>query len=344
MNSLASDSGILLIDKPSGLTSQDCLTSLKKAGLHHAKLGHAGTLDPFATGLLIVLINDATRLSDLFLHGDKVYSGLAQFGTQTATADWTGETIAQTPHRPLRHDLDHIVRHWNQSSYVQVAPNYSAKKMDGTKLVDRARRGQALPDELRPRDARTIHAFSWLTPDSAADTPTTPSLALDSASFRAHTSSGTYIRTLMEDIATGLGTLANLKSLCREMSGEFSLQDASPLSSACDWIAQANKASSSSWSLFPSFRTVEQALRHLPRMSLSEAQCTALYQGRSSVEHYLLRSYDELQHAHPHMSEWCRVETTHEIVALCRQAPQAEHFEIRRIRFPKPPRLRVQTS
>jgi tRNA pseudouridine55 synthase len=207
--------GVLCVDKPTGMTSNDVLNRLKRI-LPRTKMGHGGTLDPFATGVLPVFLNRATRLARYFLHADKVYEGTVRFGWATDTYDRDGQPDgpSQTPNFTPVMLLEWVTRF--QGDIRQTPPIYSSLKWKGKPLYSYARRGVDAP---LPERTVTIHQFDileWREP------------FMD---FHIHCSSGTYIRSIGHDLGLLAGCGAHLTELRRIRSGPFSLADAVTLDS-----------------------------------------------------------------------------------------------------------------
>jgi len=205
---LHSNSGIFLLDKPAGISSFRALDSLKRA-LDTSKVGHTGTLDPFATGLLIALSGKLTKAAYLFSDMDKGYETVIRFGTETDTLDVRGRVVDRGPIPPYN-DIERAV-----GSYIgtitQIPPAFSAVKISGSRSYRLARKG--LKAEIPAREVR-IHSFrilDWSPPN-----------------LRAYIgcSSGTYIRSLSRDIGIACGSKAFCYSLRRVSIGPFSVQDA----------------------------------------------------------------------------------------------------------------------
>lgn len=200
--------GFISINKPEGMTSFDVVSKVRK--LLHAKVGHSGTLDPMATGVLIIAINKATKAINYIGVEDKVYECTCQLGLKTDTGDVTGSTIEKMA-IPQVNEQD-ILSVFNKmvGKTRQRVPMYSAKKVDGKKLYEYARKNieveQQYTDieifklELLHFDSQTIH-------------------------FRAHVSNGTYIRTLCEDLSFALGTVGTMASLNRIQVGPFKIEN-----------------------------------------------------------------------------------------------------------------------
>lgn len=200
--------GILLVNKPVGLTSHDVVHRVKKK-LNLAKVGHTGTLDPFATGLLILLVGKATRLAFLFDDLDKTYEGTIVFGKLYDTDDITGQVINE---KTADFGLDDIKEAMKDfvPSYEQLPPTYSAVKQGGIKAYEAARRGKAL--ELTKRRVY-IHSFD------------VKQFKKDLL-FTAKVSKGTYMRSLARDLGEKLGTYGALSTLNRSHIGDFVVNDA----------------------------------------------------------------------------------------------------------------------
>lgn len=219
--------GFLLVNKPSGMTSRACVNHIariikKKYGC--IKIGHTGTLDCFAQGLLIIGISRiATREIDQILTLDKQYIASAQLGYLTDTLDYTGNIIKQdaTMLSCSMHDMQDAINSFG-NAYVQVPPVYSALKHDGRRLSAYARSNNISLDELQAialQKSRAVQLYDLSL------------LSFDVPVFtcRAHVSHGTYIRTLVDDIAKKVGTHATTQSLIRIAIGPFFLADAKPL-------------------------------------------------------------------------------------------------------------------
>lgn len=205
--------GILLIDKPSGCTSHDVVDRVRHK-LHIRKVGHAGTLDPNATGLLIILVGRATKVSQYLMSLDKVYEGTITLGTITDSYDSEGEVIEERPVPDLTEDEVRKVLASFIGDQYQLPPMFSAKKIEGVPLYKLARKGKVV--EREPRFIR-ISGIELL------------EMNLPEISFRVACSKGTYVRTLAYDIGEKIGCGAHLSALCRLASDRFRIEDAIPL-------------------------------------------------------------------------------------------------------------------
>jgi tRNA pseudouridine55 synthase len=202
---------MLLVDKPGGITSHDAVALVRRA-FGTRKVGHAGTLDPMATGLLLMGLGRATRLLRFLGDFPKIYEGAALLGVETSTLDADGEVVRRSPvaitEAQLREAMSGLV-----GSIEQVPPAYSAVKVRGRRLYEAARKGETL--EAAPRPV-TVYAFDVL----RFDPP--------SFEFRASCSGGTYVRTLVADVGAELGYGAHLTRLRRTAIGPFRVEDARP--------------------------------------------------------------------------------------------------------------------
>lgn len=210
---------LLLIDKPAYMTSQDCLTVLKQK-LQVKKIGHTGTLDPIATGLMIVLVNEATKLSNFILALDKTYLATMQLFIRTDTGDISGKVLESTSGFKLSEEsIRRVFNAFDNIQYEQVVPLYSAVRKDGQKLYEYAYKNQ--PVELPKRMVR-IKRLKFISYNN------------NFIQFQVTCSKGTYIRALIEDLAAALKTIATMTSLRRIQQSDFSVQDALQLESITD--------------------------------------------------------------------------------------------------------------
>jgi len=204
------DAAVLLIDKPKGITSFDVIRRLRKL-LRVRKIGHAGTLDPMATGLLICLIGRATRWMMHFMAQEKEYEGVMRLGEITPSYDTETEVVERRPWEHLTEaDLERV-RYQFVGEIVQQVPAYSAVKVKGKRLYEQARAGKAVE---RPSRRVQIYAFELLGRDGA------------DVAFRVRCSKGTYIRSLVHDFGQALGCGAHLVELRRTRSGPYCVEQA----------------------------------------------------------------------------------------------------------------------
>ncbi len=202
--------GVLLIDKPFGLTSHDVVARVRRI-FKMKRVGHAGTLDPLATGLLIVLIGKATKLSQYLMSLDKVYEGTIKLGESTTTQDSEGETLSSRPVPELTQaDIEAKAKTFVGDQY-QLPPMYSAIKKDGVPLYKLARKGKTIEREPRFIRISTFDILSYSEP------------LID---IRVHCSKGTYVRTLAHDLGESLECGGHLVALRRTESDRFSIDKA----------------------------------------------------------------------------------------------------------------------
>jgi len=205
--------GVLLVDKPSGMTSHDVVYRLRRK-LQIQRIGHAGTLDPMATGLLIMLIGKATRISQYLISVDKIYEGEITLGSTTNSQDAEGEVMESRPVPPLtEQELRDSMKTFLGDQY-QTPPMFSAIKVGGVPLYKMARQGEEIARE--PRFIR-VAAFELL------------SLNLPKLTFRLDCTKGTYVRTVAHDLGTKLGCGAHLSALRRTGSGKFTIAQCTSL-------------------------------------------------------------------------------------------------------------------
>ena len=203
--------GILIIDKPAGWTSMDVCAKLR--GMFHEKrVGHAGTLDPMATGVLPVFIGRATRAVEFAADSDKEYIAGLRLGVITNTQDATGEILEEREVSVTRSSLEAVLPQFT-GAIEQIPPMYSAIKVGGKKLYELARKGREVERKPRPVTIHALELLGW--PDAAEDFP-----------LRVVCSKGTYVRTLCHDIGQALGCGGCMGSLRRVKAAGFTLADA----------------------------------------------------------------------------------------------------------------------
>ena len=204
--------GIVIVDKPQGWTSQDVTAKLRGV-FQTRRIGHGGTLDPMATGVLPVFVGRATRGVEFFEHADKVYETVLRLGLTTDTEDITGTVLTEQDAFVNGSMVEEALAKF-RGEIMQVPPMYSAIKVNGQKLYDLARKGKEV--ERKPRPV-TIHELTLL------------SMEADGIHLRVHCSKGTYIRTLCKDIGEALGFGGCMAALRRVRAGSYTAEDAIPL-------------------------------------------------------------------------------------------------------------------
>ena len=275
-------SGWLILDKPRGLGSTQGVSAVKRVlrqnGYAKTKVGHGGTLDPLAEGVLPIALGEATKLAGRMLDSDKIYAFTVKFGEETDTLDTEGPVIANSDVRPTLPEVEAVLSRFT-GPIAQVPPAYSALKVDGQRAYDRARAGEAV--ELQAR-AVTIHSLAVraepiAVPHFASDGKDGPStisarMELREITFIAHVSKGTYIRSLARDIAYALGTCGHVTYLRRIKAGRFREEQAISL----DKLEQAAKGAGLEHLLLP----LEAGLDDIPALSLDQTSAQAVRQGR----------------------------------------------------------------
>jgi tRNA pseudouridine55 synthase len=210
--------GFLNVDKPLGLTSHDVVARVRRK-LKMKKVGHAGTLDPLATGVLVICLGRATRLSEYAMASTKSYRAVVHFGIKTATYDAEGEILETHEAGYITRDMVEQILPRFMGDIEQLPPMYSAIKQDGKKLYELARAGQMVERKPRPVRIESLEIKDWASPQFTLDVTC---------------GSGTYIRSLAHDIGDALGVGAYLAGLIRTQSGVFSLDNAVSLSDFLD--------------------------------------------------------------------------------------------------------------
>ena len=285
--------GWIILDKPHGLGSTQAVAAVKRvcrqSGLGKVKVGHGGTLDPLATGVLPIALGEATKLTGRMLDGDKVYAFTVAFGAETDTLDLEGQVIGVSDVRPTLAEVEAVLPRFT-GSIEQVPPAYSAIMVDGTRAYDLARKGEAV--ELKGR-AVTVHEIlplwgrwraesvtegagpaqcpPFVSPAGLPPPPEGEDL-LEQITLTAHVSKGTYIRSLARDIALALGTRGHVTMLRRLKAGPFAIEQAISL----DKLEEVAKGAPLENVLLP----LEAGLVDIPALTLSPEQARAVRQGR----------------------------------------------------------------
>ncbi|MBF9151937.1 tRNA pseudouridine(55) synthase TruB [Novosphingobium jiangmenense] len=284
--------GWIILDKPLGLGSTQGVAAVKRnlrqAGFGKCKVGHGGTLDPLATGVLPIAVGEATKLCGRMLDASKVYAFTVRFGAETDTLDLEGKVVAESEVRPSLQEIEAVLPRFI-GPIAQVPPAYSALMVDGERAYDLARKGEAF--ELKSR-AVTIHSLQFLpepgrgTSEAGGGAPAslTDSVPLhhpadgppppvgEELTLVAHVSKGTYIRSLARDIARALGTVGHVTMLRRLKAGPFEMHQAISL----DKLNEVGQGAPLEHVLLP----LEAGLVDIPALSLDPEQARAVRQGR----------------------------------------------------------------
>lgn len=252
--------GLLLVDKEAGITSHDVVDKFRRC-TKIRRVGHTGTLDPMATGLLVLCVGRATRLQSYLMSTEKVYEGTIRFGWATDSYDASGEPLGE------QHDADVSGIDFDQAlrpflgEIEQVPPAYSAKKVEGVRAYELARKGEA--PRLEPKRV-TVHEFTILEVDGSR------------ARFRVRCSAGTYVRSLAHDLGQSLGFGSHLESLTRTATGGLRLDDAFP---------SADLATADPEAVFrsPHFRLMKDVELPMPAVMVDDSHVRRMQNGQNIV-------------------------------------------------------------
>ena len=282
--------GWIILDKPLGLGSTQAVAAVKRnlraAGFGKVKVGHGGTLDPLATGVLPIALGEATKLAGRMLDASKVYAFTVAFGTETDTLDLEGKVVAESAVRPTWAEVEAVLPRFT-GPIEQVPPTYSALMVEGTRAYDLARKGEDVV--LKARGVE-IYALSPLPfrggaggggcppkaksslVDSPHPNPSPEEEGLQEVTLQAHVSKGTYIRSLARDIARALGTVGHVTMLRRLKAGPFGLEQAISL----DKLNDLSKGAPLENILLP----LEAGLDGIPALNLGPEQASMVRQGQ----------------------------------------------------------------
>lgn len=245
--------GIVIVDKPQGWTSQDVTARLRRV-FGTRRIGHGGTLDPMATGVLPVFVGRATRAVEFFEHAEKTYETVLRLGITTDTEDMTGTVLTEENVSFTEEQLQETLAAF-RGEILQVPPMYSALKVNGQKLCDLARKGKTVERQPRPI---TIHELSLVERGE------------NTLRLRVRCSKGTYIRTLCKDIGEKLGCGGCMESLRRVAAGEYTIDEAVPLQTLLD-TEEPEKY----------LRDVDTMFRNYPAVTLTSNQETRCRNGNA---------------------------------------------------------------
>jgi tRNA pseudouridine55 synthase len=280
--------GWLILDKPLGLGSTQAVGAVKRnlrqAGYGKVKVGHGGTLDPLASGVLPIAIGEATKLAGRMLDASKVYEFTVAFGSETDTLDLEGKVIAQSDVRPTRAALEAVLERF-RGVIDQMPPAFSALKVDGARAFDLARAGEAVELKVRRVVVESLHIghAELVSASIGKFSPASPETQwtlkqvqgdhqLSAVTLEAHVSKGTYIRSLARDIARALETVGHVTHLRRIKAGPFTLEQAISL----DNLNEIGKGVPVEPHLLP----MEAGLDDIPALDLDPEQARAVRQGR----------------------------------------------------------------
>ena len=245
--------GIVIVDKPEGWTSQDVTARLRRV-FNTRRIGHGGTLDPMATGVLPVFVGRATRCVEFFEHAEKTYETALRLGLTTDTEDISGTVLTEQDAFVTKTQVENVLQNF-RGEIMQVPPMYSALKVNGQKLYDLARKGKTVERQPRPI---TIHELTLL------------SMEADGIHLRVRCSKGTYIRTLCKDIGEALGCGGCMAALRRISAGEYTIEESVPLQTLLETETPESY-----------LRPVDSMFRNFPRVELTEKQEARCRNGNS---------------------------------------------------------------
>jgi tRNA pseudouridine55 synthase len=252
--------GLVLIDKASGMTSHDVVATFRRAS-RIKKAGHTGTLDPMATGLLVICSGKSTRLQSYFTGMEKTYEGEIQFGFATNTYDAEGEALGEAVAADVTHvDFAAAVQPFT-GAIQQIPPAFSAKKIDGKRAYAMARAGEEV--KLEPRSV-TVYEFAITAVNGSV------------ATFRARVSAGTYVRSLAHDLGASIGVAAHLNSLRRTAIGSMKVEDAIEVGRLREMELEAIFAK-------PHFKKLGEIDLAMPRVLIDGLQEKKILQGQSVI-------------------------------------------------------------
>jgi tRNA pseudouridine55 synthase len=266
--------GWIILDKPLGLGSTQAVAAVKRnmrsAGFGKVKVGHGGTLDPLATGVLPIALGEGTKLCGRMLDASKIYDFTVRFGTQTAGLDAEGEVVATSDMRPILEQIEAVLPQFT-GPIEQIPPAFSAIKIDGKRAYDLARAGEEV--EMKSRGV-TVYALSIKGARHSRLRGNDGILneTLESVTLTAHVSKGTYIRSLARDIALAVGTVGHVSMLRRTKAGPFMLDQAISL----DKLNAFGQGAAQDDIILP----MEAGLDDIPALDLSSEQARAVQQGR----------------------------------------------------------------
>jgi tRNA pseudouridine55 synthase len=289
-------SGVLVIDKPVGLTSHDVVQIIRK-GTGIRRAGHTGTLDPRASGVLVILIGPAVRLSEYVSASDKRYQAIIRLGASTDTYDADGRVTSQAPVDVTEGQFEDALTQFI-GEIEQVPPPYSAVKVKGRKAYEMAREGEEVDLEPRKINVYNLELLEWAPPEAVIDV---------------YCSSGTYVRSLAHDLGNVLGCGAHLIGLRRTKSGRFTLRDAVPLRRLRESFDAGN------W--YQYLIPAAEALSDWPSVELEDEQVDAIRHGHRIA-------------AEPEANGWARgISQQGELVALMEIDTDAREWQPRKVFF-----------
>lgn len=291
-------SGVLVIDKPTGMTSHD-VVQIVRSGTHIRRAGHAGTLDPRASGVLVVLLGPAVRLSEYVSASEKRYQAIVQFGITTDSYDLESPVNRRRPVDISEEELSETLKNFI-GTFEQKPPVYSAVKVGGRKAYDMARNGEDVQLEPREVTVHDIELLEWDAPEAILDV---------------QCSSGTYVRSLANDLGEQLGCGATLTGLRRTKSGQFGLRNAIPLSKLQDAFISGD------W--YQYLIPASEALGDWYRVDLAEADVDNIRHGHRIPAKQVMEA-----------GKWARgVDGESELIALLEYVAETQEWQPKKVFF-----------
>jgi tRNA pseudouridine55 synthase len=267
--------GWIILDKPLGLGSTQAVAAVKRnlrqAGFGKVKVGHGGTLDPLASGVLPIALGEATKLCGRMLDASKVYDFTISFGTETTGLDAEGEVVATSDHRPTLEAIEAVLARFT-GPIEQIPPAYSAIKIDGKRAYDLARAGETVEMKARSVEIYSLCCFVASCDQNSLTQSHEATNRLETITVTANVSKGTYIRSLARDIAYALGTVGHVSMLRRTRAGPFSFDQAISL----DKLNAFGQGAAQEDIILP----IEVGLVDIPALNLSPEQARAIREGR----------------------------------------------------------------
>ncbi len=254
--------GWLVLDKPVGMTSTQAVARVKRL-MHANKAGHAGTLDPLASGLLPIALGEATKTVSFVMDGRKIYRFTVRWGVETDTDDTEGREIATSAHRPGRDNVLAVLPEF-RGEIMQVPPQFSAIKINGERAYDMAREGEVVALEARPIEVHRLDLVE--TPDA------------DTAVFDCECGKGTYVRALARDMGRRLGTRGHVIGLRRVLVGPFGEEDMVPVAEL-EALAETGDPDAPRAKLL----AVDSALSELPALEVTRDGAARLRRGQGVI-------------------------------------------------------------
>jgi tRNA pseudouridine55 synthase len=255
--------GWLVLDKPQSITSTHALNKVKRL-FDAAKAGHAGTLDPLATGILPIAFGEATKTIQHVVEGTKEYRFLVRWGIETTTDDAEGEVVRKSAERPTREAIEAALPEF-RGEIMQTPPRFSAIKIEGERAYDLARDGEAFELQARPVEVHRLVIADLPSPDTCI--------------FEAECGKGTYVRAIARDLGRKLGSYGHVAELRRTRVGPFAEEDAISL----ERLGELSNSDAGRGALLEALRPVETALDGIPALAISGSDAAQLKRGKPVI-------------------------------------------------------------